>query len=402
MVTDTSVPACKKAIKVDRWSSTTRRIIRTCDGNALTQACAHYWSAIHIGKHEDEFTCSNNHEGAKNPKAKDDWKTQHNDAFYKYTTDQYHFNGNPNRGMQRPDCEADEWPPALFWPNSNRGQAIRWVPGQENRIAGQIWGDFCNTMDGGPGNGQTDKDGSYNTKGGDDALVEFGKKSKVDKDDTTHFDIATYQRAIFKIAFAPGDDNCFKENDYRLEDNPCWPKKILPKDPGFVLLGNDPWYNNRPDAKRYTDQYRNPRDGLFEELERNAAAQGSNQGGNSGQSHKRELKVIDEGVLVVREANLTRRVTDEEIEHDIEVIKCKDRTCSKERRDLADEDGLTFIDGQPPRMSPPEEVPVQPTLVPRGERSVSGRLHRRGELNPGLPAATGVAGTEGTSSIYRA
>ncbi|KAJ8612419.1 hypothetical protein MRB53_037460 [Persea americana] len=33
-------------------------------------------------------------------------------------------------------------------------------------------------------------------------------------------------------------------NNWHLTDNPCWPSDIVPGDPGYVLLADDPWYSN--------------------------------------------------------------------------------------------------------------------------------------------------------------
>lgn len=55
---------------------------------------------------------------------------------------------------------------------------------------------------------------------------------------------------------------------------------------------------------------------------------------------------------MIRDANLTRRLTDEEMEQNIEVLDCADRTCSNERRALGDEEDFIVIPGAGPQITP--------------------------------------------------
>lgn len=43
-----------------------------------------------------------------------------------------------------------------------------------------------------------------------------------------------------------------------LNDNPCWPSGLVPNDPGFALLTNDPWYDNHPKQAATAAHYHEP------------------------------------------------------------------------------------------------------------------------------------------------
>lgn len=43
--------------------------------------------------------------------------------------------------------------------------------------------------------------------------------------------------------------------DDGLSENPCWPKRIAPLDPGFTLLTFDKYYNGNAPPYNYADPY---------------------------------------------------------------------------------------------------------------------------------------------------
>lgn len=63
-------------------------------------------------------------------------------------------------------------------------------------------------------------------------------------------------RAIFSI---DGWDGLKKDTDwYGLKENPCWPKDLVPDDPGWVLNTADEFYSQgqHPDLAKHTKSYR--------------------------------------------------------------------------------------------------------------------------------------------------
>ena len=40
--------------------------------------------------------------------------------------------------------------------------------------------------------------------------------------------------------------------------NPCWPKELVPDDPGFALLTDDEWYKDHPKQAKKTGSYAKP------------------------------------------------------------------------------------------------------------------------------------------------
>ena len=89
---------------------------------------------------------------------------------------------------------------------------------------------------------------------------------------------------------------------------------------------------------------------------------------------------------MIRDVNLTRRLTDEEIKQNVEVLDCADRTCSNERRALGDEDFIV-IPGVGPQMTPPTEVDSVPTIVPEAT-TLETKVETRKAISPELPAPT--------------
>ena len=374
------------------------------------------------------FTCtdSNARFEGRQLSATNDWKKDHNNRGWKnYITTQYDFIGANKVPVPRdPDCNVDEWPPAYFRDAQNSGQLVRYLPGSENKGVANLWGAFCKNNDGGNGNGQ-EKDGKLNKN-----LVKpknhLGSHEVTVRGTTTTYVSysAEYTRAVFSMDFkwdgselgrAPDDSN-----SWGLDRNPCWPQAIVPNDPGYCLNTNDPWYNNHvpnPDLRMQYSQQPSPQVIKSAEawLKRHNEVQvqaqvGSNPApkrpppGGSGSTpgpkkgptnppaagHKRSLDLLEDGLLAIRddEFNVTRRLTDEEIKRDIEVIQCADRTCSKERRSYANEEGVIFIPGSRPAMSPPESVEAVATVVAGPATTLERRTVERRSPSPEFPEAT--------------
>lgn len=105
---------------------------------------------------------------------------------------------------------------------------------------------------------------------------------------------------------------------------------------------------------------------------------------------KRALEIIDDG-LAIHDVNITRRLTDEEIERDVEIIQCADRTCSKERRALEDEDEVLVIGEKGPAMKYSTNVDTVPTINPRAATTLEIRVENRKLTSLELPVATVAA-----------
>ena len=66
-----------------------------------------------------------------------------------------------------------------------------------------------------------------------------------------------FTRAVFEFHFEDTDRE--HENDWGLEKNPCWPKALAPKDPGFALLADDKYYEQvLREKEEHTKNIRKP------------------------------------------------------------------------------------------------------------------------------------------------
>ncbi len=174
-------------------------------------------------------------------------------------------------------------------------------------------------------------------------------------------------------------------------------------DPGWVLDTEHDWYTKhghtpKPDLrKRYLGKDESKQD-LIDEAEAwlkkhpeikvgggksgnpggpkrepsddgKGANKAQKQGGPANTSRRRpSLDVYSNGLLGIRDNdfNITRRLTDEELNNNVEVIQCADRTRSKERRAMEQNGGddkanLLIVNGEGPNMLPPENVEAVPT-----------------------------------------
>ena len=61
---------------------------------------------------------------------------------------------------------------------------------------------------------------------------------------------------VFEIKF--WEHNKDNKKDDGLWDNPCWPKTLVPDDPGFALLTNDEWYSNHKAQAKTAKNYAKP------------------------------------------------------------------------------------------------------------------------------------------------
>ncbi|KAF2500206.1 hypothetical protein BU16DRAFT_578211 [Lophium mytilinum] len=392
-----------------------KTIQKQCDFAKHSQACYHYYSAIqNDARMSSVYTCRDNNKRVNGVKTRD-WRIQHaKKGWEDYLPKSYMF--HDSKEPKKLACERDEWPPGYFNPpNANRPgvvapQLVRYIPSGENGGAAQQWTSFCDLEDGGLGNGQirkaigARKKPPPGKKFGDinEELVRLIRpgKEKVNKGKdgkettTTEFD-AQFTRAVYEITF----DKHFarfpsKENDWGLRDNPCWPKDIVPNDPGWVLLTDDAFYKTAGplelvaelQAQKALYKLAAPKD----MVQRADIRQGLNP------PSKRPFDLTEDGGLAIRGVNSSRRLTHEELQRDIQIIPCADNTCSQERKLLHDDEEGLIIPGttiSPPTL-PSINIDSTPTIVPRANLEI--RTNTRTPLSPELPAATKNSSSHGT------
>ena len=395
-----------------------------------------------MNQNYNNFGCTDNYQPADRRKlpAVGNWKKQHNngDGWTDYITATYKFQGNQEKDADKPpDCQVDEWPPAYFRSEQNTGQVVRYLPGSVNGGVAAAWTSWCKKNDGGEGNGQFLENKKLNTQlvtPKDKLATSINKgKNKGDADTLYETWSVEYQRATFSVAFKWEGGDLGGEpdegNSWGLKINPCWPEALLPEDPGWVLDVDDDWYKNHIPNPDLRGQYaKAPGQDLInaanawlarpENSDKKVVANGSGgpkrqnsddgQGPNKAQKQgstptnprrrRRSLSVSSNGFLAIRDddLNVTRPLTNEELNNDIEVVRCADRTCSKERRSLerneqTDNESVLVIDGDNPRMTPPKDVEAVPTvtpILPRQAVSMSLRSIERRSPSPDLPKVT--------------
>ena len=154
----------------------------------------------------------------------------------------------------------DEYPPAyLLTPRDQAhilagkdrdGQMVRWLPGGQNSGAGSMWRGVCFY---GPLKQLSPQQiidmANDNTKN-------FGLQSSAPKATQTDYTvgITVAQKPEFTIAQWDHAGAAGSQDD-GLSQNPCWPQKIAPLDPGFTLLKVDRYYDNRVIPYDYGKDY---------------------------------------------------------------------------------------------------------------------------------------------------
>ncbi|KAF4880726.1 hypothetical protein CGCSCA1_v000668 [Colletotrichum siamense] len=162
-------------------------------------------------------------------------------------------------------CDRDEWPPRNFWPGDDvahpKGmtQRVRFNPFQHNRGAGNLWGNFCPKHDAVSTKGNKKGKKTYYVR---DYLISTVKEKVqvITGKDKTMTRITTVSVQTPRAIFSIDDwDGLRKDTDwYGLKENPCWPKDLVPDDPGWVLNTADEFYSQgqHPDLAKHTKSYR--------------------------------------------------------------------------------------------------------------------------------------------------
>ncbi|KAF4980848.1 hypothetical protein FZEAL_3246 [Fusarium zealandicum] len=214
----------------------------TCSAK-WTQACHHYSSVMSENANDPDMnrwtcwaTAGTNQPGL----ATSDWGSWNTKATPLPANAQHHWEWS-REWLEHDPCDRDEFPPRNFWAKDSagkqkKGQYVRLLPANENRGSGSIWKQFCKKNDG------------FSQKGGGITKVNEARatttsssvSSKVSGGTTTYITSVGVEipNAVFEI-------NVWEHSplkDDGLWDNPCWPSALLPNDPGWALLTDDPWY----------------------------------------------------------------------------------------------------------------------------------------------------------------
>lgn len=236
----------------------------TCSAK-WTQACYHYSSVIRENPSFSTLTCppeaaTYTKGRVSAPDATGTWAAEHNGGY----KDKRNVNDEEWRNKKyrttKGQCDMDEYPPAyLLTPRDQAhmlagkdrdGQMVRWLPGPQNQGAGSMWRGACfypplNELS----SQQIIDMANDNTKN-------FGLQSSVSQATHTEYKvgITVAQRPEFTIAQWDHAGAANSQDD-GLSQNPCWPQKIAPLDPGFTLLSVDRYYDNRVIPYDYSKDY---------------------------------------------------------------------------------------------------------------------------------------------------
>lgn len=349
--------------KIRSSTSVIQTITKTCTASHYSQACYHYYSVEqNYNWIPKQHTCRDKHENGGNRKAPALYDRQHHKNWRLFTSASV-WN---ERSQQSEDlnCQRDEFP-AIYWMTKDfeidlprrKGQLVRLLPSFENSgAANTMWAQFCKREDGGPGNNEARRrlknKQIINPKG---ATV------------TEQYDY-DYTRAVFEISYDwAGATKPSKGNDWMLQDNPCWPKPIVPDDPGFALFTDDAYYTTMPQgAAQYNLRFDYPqppsgvrlddakalRPDVVLTRKRSTSIEGSE-----------ELLILGDGDLAIRQTNSSRRLTERELAQNIQVLDCEDRLCTKELAKLKDESVL-LVPASPPAPLPVVNAEVMVTATP--------------------------------------
>jgi hypothetical protein len=194
-----------------------------------------------------------------------------------------------------------------------------------------------------------------------------------------------------------------------------WPQDIAPEDPGYVLAVDDPWYNDNKAAADFRGSTDDPvykkqpsqaildaAKGRNSRLKRPASPTDPGSGSNTKRSRisrsEHEILEIVDGKLMARDEmlNTTRLLTERELQAEVEIRRCADRMCTKERRELLDGNrdraAPVLVPGYHPPSLPIENgaVPTETAtqFLPRGCRAALSRT----PVSIGMPDFTASPG----------
>jgi hypothetical protein len=213
-----------------------------------SQACYHYSSAIQRNPSWATLTCvqdaatTSKKREKKGGKATDAWSNGHKGAGWGTTS----------------ICHRDEYPPVYLlddnspaWTDggTDKGQAIRYLPGVQNTGAAVMWKGKCfvpivKALSDSEFRDAVAKGKVHVPPHNGDLTIMY---AQVTLDRRPEFTITAWEQSPL-----PNDG---------LNDNPCWPKNLAPKDPGYALNKYDPWYQTNQHHYAYDQPYNPPSNG---------------------------------------------------------------------------------------------------------------------------------------------
>ncbi|KAL8788604.1 MAG: hypothetical protein Q9195_007199 [Heterodermia aff. obscurata] len=262
-------------------SDVLQRTTRTCSGNQYTQACFHYRSVISENPGYGLLTC---------PYSK-------------------------ALRAPRPATALDEYPPADIWQDRGGQQWIRLIPRADNGGAGAalFGGGICSD----PPRSHLVSERSVRQWHQGNKVTELWSRT------------VAITRSVLALEFAGMQPFA----DDGLPTNPCYPSTLV-NDPGFALLWEDEWYDNRPLAGNHfpTAAYAQPPAPQVTQGKQN----------RPGYFRKRAIdgSKLDPSEIVFDDGNSTRKATEQELFEEFNFIRCKDEDCSSEREALGIESAI--------------------------------------------------------------
>lgn len=331
---------------VRRISTTMRRAwttsdridrVRYCDGFKAKQACYNYASIIDRRRDLQYLTCPPLR-ALRAPRPRVD--------LY---DDQHHTDWSSGwmRAGPNLECQRDEYPGASVWQARDDSVWIRLIPQADNGAAAWLFA------------GCPQEEQSR-------LVSKRSVSSEIDGCRTYDVWQETFQmlETVIDIRFKNMGN---MGRDWGLWDNVCWPEQLVTDDPGYALLTDDPWYT--PSRKTHIKKYAHPPDSSYTNGKTNRPTWGytkprntNNNGGGSTPDPdsdsdtsmpdvddedgdpsyggwRRALQEMDNGNispsdLTIDDGNSTRRPTEEEIFHDLGLLKCEGDHCEKEMEEL--------------------------------------------------------------------
>jgi hypothetical protein len=202
----------------------------TCSAE-YTQPCHHYSSVVRVKPAWASLTCPPEAATKANSRARlpatASWEKQHR--------------GKGWRTSLPANCQRDEYPPAYLLTKGAgySDQLVRYLPGAQNGAAGNIWQGVC-FADPIKDLSDAEFERLFSTKGARTMNINNGKRYFAPI--VTLPTRPVFSWAAWNHQTLPNDG---------LDDNPCWPSKQAPNDPGFALLTDDPYYGGVPPPYDY-------------------------------------------------------------------------------------------------------------------------------------------------------
>lgn len=160
---------------------------------------------------------------------------------------------------------------------------------------------------------------------------------------------------------------------------------------------NDPVYKHKP-SQAVLDAAKNRNSRSKRPASPSVPGDDSKSGKSGVRRGENEILEIVDGKIMARDEvlNTTRLLTERELQEEVEIRRCADRMCTKERKELVDEDsgraGPVLVPGYHPPSLPVENgaVPTAATtqFLPRGRRAALSRT----PVSAGMPDFTASPG----------